>query len=122
MKFFANSVTKNESARDDTTSRSASSITVAFSADYFQVMDGLDLSVPIVWTHNIKGRSPLYVGWVENGGSLDLGVNFTYRTVWKGGVNYHHFIGHEGGSIGDGHFDQTQYDRDYISFNIGTTF
>lgn len=117
-----NSVTKNEAARDETTTRSASSITVAFSADYFQVMDGLDLSFPIVWTHNIKGRSPIYVGWVENGGSLDVGVNFTYRTVWKGGMNVHHFIGHEGTSIGEGSFDQTQYDRDYLSFNVSRAF
>lgn len=117
-----NSVTKNEAEMDKTTTRSASTVTVAFTADYFQVADGLDLSIPIVWTHNIKGRSPIYVGWVENGGSLDLGMNFTYRTVWKGGVNYHHFIGHEGASIGDGSFDQGMYDRDYLTFNISRAF
>lgn len=117
-----NSVTKNKSAIDETTTRSASTITVAFTADYFQVMDGLDLSFPIVWTHNIKGRSRVYVGWVENGGSLDVGMNFTYRTVWKGGLNVHHFIGHHGASIGEGSFDQTQFDRDYLSFNVSRAF
>jgi len=117
-----NSVSKNEAAMDKTTTRSASSITMAFTADYFQVADGLDLSIPIVWTHNLKGRSPIYVGWVENGGSLDLGVNFTYRTVWKGGFNVHHFIGHHGTSIGNGSFDQGLYDRDYLTFNISRAF
>jgi hypothetical protein len=117
-----NSVTKNEAAMDETTTRSASTITMAFTADYFQVADGLDLSIPIVWTHNLKGRSPIYVGWVENGGSLDLGVNFTYRTVWKGGFNVHHFIGHHGTSIGNGSFDQGLYDRDYLTFNISRAF
>ena len=117
-----NSVSKNEAAMDETTTRSASTITMAFTADYFQVADGLDLSIPIVWTHNLKGRSPIYVGWVENGGSLDLGVNFAYRTVWKGGFNVHHFIGHHGTSIGDGSFDQGMYDRDYLTFNISRAF
>ena len=117
-----NSVSKNKAAMDETTTRSASTVTVAFTADYFQVFDGVDLSFPIVWTHNLKGRSPLYVGWVENGGSLDVGMDFTYRTVWKGGVNYHHFIGHEGTSIGAGTFDQTLYDRDYLTFNISRAF
>lgn len=116
------SVTKNPLAIDPTTSKDASKITIAFSADYFQVMDGLDLSFPVVLSHSLSGRSRVYVGWVENGGSLDLGVNFKYRTLWKAGVNYHHFIGSHGTSIGNGAFDQTLWDRDYLAFNISTSF
>jgi hypothetical protein len=116
------SVTKNESMIDQTTTKSASSVTVAFTADYYQVFEGLDISIPIVWTHNLTGRSRTYIGWVENGGSLDIGMNFTYRNVWKGGFNYHRFQGAEGSSIGAGSFDQTQFDRDYVSFNISRTF
>ncbi len=117
-----NSVTDNEEMIDTTTTRSASTITLAFTADYYQVTDGFDLSFPIVLTRNLSGRSRMYVGWIEDGGSLDLGVNFNYRNTWKGGLNYHHFMGDEGASIGAGSFDQTQYDRDYLSFNVSTTF
>ena len=117
-----NSVTKNKAAMDSTTTDSASSVTIAFTADFFQVADGLDLSVPVVLSRSVSGRSPIYVGWVEDGGSLDLGLNFKYRNVWKGGFNYHHFLGSEGASIGAGSFDQTQYDRDYISFNVSRSF
>ncbi len=116
------SVTDNKSMIDTTTTRSASSVTLAFNADYFQVADGLDLSFPVVLTRNLHGRSRVYVGWVEDGGSLDLGVNFKYRNNWKGGLNYHHFMGDEGASIGAGSFDQTQYDRDYVSFNVSASF
>ena len=116
------SVTKNADKIDPTTTKSASSITLAFTADFFQVADGLDLSVPIVLSRNVSGRSRTYIGWVEDGGSIDLGLNFTYQNTWKGGFNYHHFMGHEGGSIGAGSFDQTQYDRDYISFNVSRAF
>jgi hypothetical protein len=116
------SVTENEEMIDTTTTKSASSVTLAFTADYYQVLDGFDLSFPVVLTRNLSGRSRMYIGWVEDGGSLDVGVNFNYRNKLKGGLNYHHFIGDEGASIGAGSFDQTQYDRDYISFNISSTF
>jgi hypothetical protein len=116
------SVTDNEEMIDQTTTKSASSVTVAFTADYYQVLEGIDISIPIVWTHNLTGRSRAYVGWIEHGGSLDVGLNFTYHTVWKGGFNYHQFQGHEGSGIGAGSFDQTQFDRDYLSFNISRTF
>jgi len=115
------SITKNPAAIDATTSKSASRLTVAFNADYFQVLDGLDLSIPIVWTHDFQ-RSRVFVGWVEGGGSLDTGVNFTYRNVWKGGLNYHHWMGKHGTSIGGGSFDQTMWDRDYVTFNISRAF
>lgn len=114
-------VTKNPQAVDPTATKSAAKITVAFNADYFQVMDGLDLSVPIVLSRSLYGRSAVYVGWVDHGGSLDLGLNFKYLTNWKAGIDYHHFMGPHGVNIGNGAFDQTQWDRDYVSFNISTS-
>nr|WP_298169904.1 DUF1302 family protein [uncultured Pseudomonas sp.] len=116
------SVTKNKEAIDKTTTRSAAQITTAFTADFFQVAEGLDLSVPIVLSYNLSGRSRVYSGWVEHGGSIDAGLNFTYQNVWKGGVNYHHFLGSRGVGTGDGHFDQTLWDRDYLSFNLSRAF
>lgn len=115
------SITKNPNAIDQTTTKSAARITVAFTADYFQVADGLDMSIPIVWSHDF-GRSRAFVGWVEGGGSLDIGVNFNYLNTWKAGLNYHQFIGSHGTSIGSGAFNQTQWDRDYLSFNLSRSF
>jgi hypothetical protein len=114
-------IDKNPGAIDSTTTKSASRLTVAFTADYFQVFDGVDLSIPIVYTHDFQ-RSRVFVGWVENGGSLDVGVNFNYLNTWKGGLNYHHFIGKHGTSIGGGSFDQTLWDRDYVTFNVSRSF
>jgi hypothetical protein len=116
------SVTKNPTMIDPATTKAASQITVAFSADYFQVIEGLDLSFPIVWTHNLSGRSAVYVGWVEDGGSVDYGVNFKYLVNWKGGFNFHHFVGSQGADIGISQFNQTQWDRDYVSFNLSRSF
>ncbi len=116
------SVSKNADMIDPTTTKSASQITLAFSADWFQAFSNIDLAFPIVLNRSLSGRSRVYVGWIENGGSLDVGVTAKYLTKWTAGVNYHHFMGHHGASIGSGSFDQTQWDRDYLSFNISTSF
>ena len=115
------SVDKNPLAIDPTTSKSASRLTLAFTADYFQVFDGVDLSIPIVYTRDFK-RSRVFVGWVEGGGSLDIGLNFNYLNTWKGGLNYHRWLGKKGTSIGGGDFEQTMWDRDYVTFNISRSF
>jgi hypothetical protein len=115
------SIDKNPGAIDSTTSKGASRLTAAFTADYFQVFDGIDLSIPIVFSHDFQ-RSRVFVGWVENGGSVDIGVNFNYLNTWKGGLNYHHFIGKHGTSIGGGSFDQTLWDRNYVTFNVSRSF
>ena len=115
------SIDKNPGAIDPTTSKSASRLTAAFTADYFQVFDGIDLSIPIVYSHDFQ-RSRVFVGWVEGGGSLDVGLNFNYQNTWKGGLNYHHFLGKHGNSIGGGSFDQTAWDRNYLTFNISRSF
>lgn len=115
------SIDKNPGAIDPTTSKSASRLTVAFTADYFQVFDGVDLSIPIVYTHDFK-RSRVFVGWVEGGGSIDVGLNFNYLNTWKGGLNYHRWLGKEGTSIGGDSFDQTLWDRDYVTFNVSRSF
>ena len=117
-----NSVTKNPTMIDPTTTKTASQVTVAFGADYYQVLDGLDVTIPVTWSHNISGRSRVYVGWVEGGGSVDTGLNFKYLVNWKGGINYHHFVGSHGTGIGAGAFNQTQWDRDYVSFNLSRGF
>lgn len=116
------SVSANPGAIDPTTTSSASQVTFAFTADYFRVADGLDLSVPIVWSRNLNGRSRVYSGWVEHGGTLDLGLNFTYLTVWKGGINYRRFLGEHGVGTGAGRFQQTMWDRNFVSFNLSRSF
>jgi hypothetical protein len=115
------SVSKNEDSIDPSTSKSAQQITVAFTADYYQVAEGLDLSVPVVLSYS-HGRSRVYAGWVEGGGAVDIGLKATYRNVWKFGANWHHFYGDHGTEIGDGSFDQTLWDRDYFSFNASRAF
>jgi hypothetical protein len=90
------SCTLNCSNVDPNTTRDATSMRAIFAPDYYQVMDGLDISIPVGLGYGLSGRSRAvfkFNGGVEHGGDLSIGVNGTYQQVWKGGVNYVHYLG-----------------------------
>ncbi|WP_342619455.1 DUF1302 family protein [Rhodoferax sp. GW822-FHT02A01] len=107
----------NASIAQDHSTEDAATITSAFSADWFQAADGLDLSIPLVVSYSV-GRSRVFAAWVDHGGTVSTGVNFTYNNVWKGGLLFNHYYGPHGVGL----FDQTLWDRDYLSFNISRSF
>jgi hypothetical protein len=81
---------------DPNTTRDATSMRAIFAPDYYQVIDGLDISIPVGLGYGLSGRSRAvfkFNGGVEHGGDLSIGVNGTYQQVWKGGVNYVHYLG-----------------------------
>lgn len=90
------SCTANCSNIDPNTTRDATSMRMIFQPDYYQVISGLDISIPIGLGYGVDGRSRSvfkFNGGVEHGGDLSVGVNGTYQQVWKGGVNYVHYLG-----------------------------
>jgi len=121
------SITKNKEALDPGATRDASSMRMVFEPTYFQVLDGLDITVPIGLGYGLSGHSPLFSGGWNNRdvGDLSLGVNGTYRQVWKLGASYTHYLG-EGNGVATAQglqtYDQAFKDRDFLSFNISRTF
>lgn len=92
----ATSCTANCSNVDPNTTRDATSMRMIFQPDYYQVIDGLDISIPIGLGYGLSGRSRSvfkFNGGVEHGGDMSIGVTGTYQQVWKGGVNYVHYLG-----------------------------
>jgi hypothetical protein len=90
------SCTNNCSNVDPNTTRDASSMRLIFAPDYYQVMNGLDISIPVGLGYGLSGRSRAvfkFNGGVEHGGDFSIGVNGTYQQVWKGGINYVHYLG-----------------------------
>ncbi len=118
---------KNPGARDRGMDGHANQVTFVFQPEYYNVIDGVDLQVPIVLGYT-TGKSPIYSGWVDGGGTLDVGVKGTYRTVWEFGLNYRNYYGPKGQSIGSGPAlgnggqDQTLSDRDFLSLSVSRTF
>ncbi|MYM34443.1 DUF1302 family protein [Duganella sp. FT94W] len=118
---------------DPNTTRDATAARFIFEPSYYQVMDGLDLSVPIGVGYNISGRSRAvfnFNGGSSHGGDFNIGVNATYHQDWKFGISYVRFLGGAGTFIRNNPatntpmlgYAQSLADRDYISFNIKRAF
>lgn len=117
---------KNSAARDRAMDSHANQFTFIFQPEYYNVIDGVDIQLPIILGYT-TGKSPIYAGWVDGGGTLDVGIKGTYRTVWEFGLNYRNYYGSTGQSIGsaplgDGRQNQTLSDRDFLSFTVLRTF
>jgi hypothetical protein len=73
--------------------RDATAIQFIYTPTYRQVMDGLDLSVPVGMRYTIDGRSAV-TSWDARGiGSFNIGLTGDYLSVWQFSVTYTHYIG-----------------------------
>jgi hypothetical protein len=121
------SIKKNADQLDPNTTRDAYSLRFTFEPQYFQVMPGIDLQVPITVGYTPYGRSsvtPLAFS-PEHGGDFTIGLKADYQKAWYASLSYTNFFG-DGGPIvdADNHysFKQTLKDRDFIAFSIQRTF
>jgi hypothetical protein len=122
------SVTKNESQLNPTSTRDASAIWLSLQPQYFQVLPGLDLTVPITLTYGISGKSSVVdfaPAAPHHGGSLTVGLVGNYRNTWLATLNYTRFYGPEGQFL-DQNFSNSYLnvwrDRDFVSLSIQRTF
>ncbi len=125
-------ITDNESALAQNTTEDAWALRMIFEPTYFQVITGLDLSVPMGVGWNLTGRSSAvanFNGGSSGAGDLSIGLKGVYRSVWNAGLSYVKYFGAEDtftvphNSPGPHlSFMQTLADRDFISFYISRTF
>lgn len=125
-------ITDNESALAQNTTKDAWALRMIFEPTYFQVLTGLDLSVPIGLGYNFAGRSSAianFNGGSSKAGDMSLGLKFVYRTVWNAGLSYVKYFG-SADTFTVPHnspaphlsFQQSLEDRDFISFYISRAF
>lgn len=117
VEFAATDLTRvddNPQRRLPGTTRLASALEVVFKPQYFQLLPGLDVSVPIGVRLGLSGRSSVDPGMVAHAGTVTLSLSATYRIVWEGGISYTHFLGSPA--------VQPLADRDFITFTLGRTF
>jgi hypothetical protein len=132
------SVTKNPSAvgfggLDPNTTRDAAAFRMIFEPQYFQVLPGLDLSIPLGLGYNFGGRSAAvinFAGGASKAGDVSIGIKGKYQNVWNFALNYTAFFGKENTlTVTDPStptrmlsFGQTLKDRNYVSFTASRTF
>ncbi len=96
------SVTKNPSARglgglDPNTTRDAAALRMIFEPQYFQVLPGLDMSIPMGLGWNFYGRSSAimnFAGGTSKSGDFNFGVKGKYQD-WNMGLTYTSYFGPE---------------------------
>ncbi|MGP6010936.1 DUF1302 domain-containing protein [Pseudomonas aeruginosa] len=110
--------TQNEEQRDSSLDDSAYGLRGLVTLDYFQVMPGLDIQLPVGLGYNFKGQSPIAAAFnnygSHQGGDVTFGVVGTYQQDWKVGLNMTHFFGDDSENYYSG--------RDFVMASISRTF
>jgi hypothetical protein len=124
------SVDKNEDQLDPNATRSASAIRFTFQPEYFQVMSGVDLQVPISVGYGLDGRSSVLGAGAmppEHGGDISVAFKADVDKLWQTSLGYTHYFGDAGGVVENSpgaplSYAQLHKDRDFISFSVQRTF
>jgi hypothetical protein len=120
---------------DPNTTRDAWAFRMLFEPQYFQVLPGLDLSIPVGVGYNFGGRSSAianFAGGASNAGDYSIGIKGKYQGVWNVALVYSDFFGPAKtftetlvagtGSPRQLTFAQTLKDRANLSFTVSRTF
>ncbi len=94
--------------------RFATALRVAFTPQYFEVLPHLELTVPIGFGLNLSGNSSVAGSGQAHAGDVDLGLELTWRVVWRGALNYTRFVGSAA--------RQPLADRDFLALTLTRTF
>ncbi|MFJ3681338.1 DUF1302 domain-containing protein [Pseudomonas sp. NPDC090208] len=121
------SITKNADALDPNATRDAGAVRMIFEPAYYQVLDGMDLTVPIGVGYGLFGKSSVINPGFSNyhGGDFSIGVKADYLKTWKFSLTYTGFFGGEATSVEPANspvqaysYGQPLKDRDFIAFSI----
>jgi hypothetical protein len=120
---------------DPNTTKSAWAFRMLFEPQYFQVLPGLDLSIPVGVGYNFGGRSSAianFAGGASNAGDYSIGVKGTYQNDWKLALTYTDYFGAAktftetlvpgSGSPRQLTFGQSLRDRAYVAASVSRTF
>ena len=94
--------------------KSAWGFTAQTAFEYFQVLDGLDLKIPVTLKMNPNGVSSAAGTFTEDKDSVAISFDFTYKSVYQFGVGYTNYL-HSADK-------NPLADRDFISANLKYTF
>lgn len=124
------SITDNRSQLDPLATKHAGAAQFIFTPEYFQVMPGVDLQVPIGMSYGLFGRSSVngVLFPSHRGGTMSVALKFDYQKTWQASLSYAHYYGASGSIIRyDTAVPELSYknfhgDRDFIALSIQRTF
>lgn len=124
------SISDNADQLDPLATKDASALQFIFQPEYFQVVPGVDLQVPIGMSYGISGRSSVNGALFpsEHGGNVSIGVKADYQKTWQAGLNYTHYIGSAGSVVRYGtavpelSYQNFHGDRDFVSLSVQRSF
>lgn len=107
--------------------RNAVGINLLFEPKWFQVMDGVDVSMPISYGQGLDGNSPVIFGDNEGQGSWSIGAKADVYNKYSVSLKYNGFIAKHGrdelGALSDNNSSLGKYwDRNWVSLTFKTTF
>jgi hypothetical protein len=121
--------------KDPHTTKGAFALRLLFEPQYFQVLPGLDLSVPVGVGVNFGGRSSAianFAGGASDAGDFSIGLRAKYQSAWNVALVYSDFFGTAKtftetlvpgtGSPRQLTFGQTLKDRANVSLSVSRTF
>jgi hypothetical protein len=118
--------TAGEAFADPLATRDAAAIRLQFAPTYRQVLDGLDLSIPLGVSYTAGRSSALAQTFgPDRGGDVNVGLQGTYLARWNLGLAYVHYYGPAGPTLNASQqiqFKQTLKDRDFVTLSVRTTF
>ncbi|WP_280380175.1 DUF1302 family protein [Pseudomonas sp. BN515] len=111
-------VTEHKEQRDDLLNDTVYGVRGLATFDYYQVIPGLDVQLPIGLGYNFKGQSPISAAFnnygSHEGGDVTVGVVGTYQQDWKLRLDVTHFFGSEDNNYYSG--------RDFVMASLTRTF
>jgi hypothetical protein len=107
-------VSRNATALDPSRTPFALSMRANFAPHYFEVLPGLDLTIPLGIGYGLAGNSSTEDTEYADAGDVELGLGLTYHTVWNATLSLTKFFGSPD--------LQPLGDRTFVSFNLQRSF
>ncbi len=94
--------------------QSAWGYTLRLQPDYFGVLPGLDLQLPVTFSQGVEGNSSVAGTFTEGKDKLGITARFTYLSDYQLELGYVNFLGSSD--------ENSQADRDFVSLAFKTAF
>lgn len=95
---------------------------LVFTPTWFQVLPGVDMTLPFSYGQGISGNSAVAAGGNHGSGSWSAGLGFDVFTKYKVDLKYVNFFGQIEGGVANDLGSAGLKDRDMVTLTLRTTF